>query len=201
MEENDTWIVCKHVMDGTAEKVQVRRDNVCMCLACSEDPTILETEEIYILDESLLMERLKTISHAFDNEHDEKKASGPLSTISHIDSSRTLTIFKTEGPLFFDEMVLAVKHIFESKDNTPTNKILWDLRNATVDQSLSGSVEDLAIFASSIDKRKGFIKTAIVAANDAVFDFAKLYKSYISKPSIQFEVFRSMDDANEWMKD
>jgi hypothetical protein len=37
--------------------------------------------------------------------------------------------------------------------------------------------------------------------NDAVFDFAKLYKSYISKPSIQFEVFRSMDDANEWMKD
>ena len=27
MEENDTWIVCKHVMDGTAEKVQVRRDN------------------------------------------------------------------------------------------------------------------------------------------------------------------------------
>ena len=77
MDENETWIVCKHVMDGTAEKVQVRRDNVCMCLACSEDPTILETEEIYILDESLLMERLKKISHAFDNEHNEKKASRP----------------------------------------------------------------------------------------------------------------------------
>ncbi|MEN8244444.1 MAG: SUMF1/EgtB/PvdO family nonheme iron enzyme [Thermodesulfobacteriota bacterium] len=32
MEENNTWIVCKHVMDVTAEKVQVRRDKVCMCL-------------------------------------------------------------------------------------------------------------------------------------------------------------------------
>ena len=51
-------------MDGTAEKVQVRRDKVCMCLACAEDPTIIETEEINILDEPLLMERLKRISQA-----------------------------------------------------------------------------------------------------------------------------------------
>jgi hypothetical protein len=199
--ENDTWIVCKHVMDGTAEKVQVRRDKVCMCLACSEDPTILETEEIYILDESLLMERLKTISHVFDNEHNEKKTSGSLSIISHLDSSRTLTIFEAEGPLFFDEMVLAIKHFFEAKDNPPTNNILWDFRNATVDQSLSGNVEELAIFASEIDKRKGLIKTAIVASNDSVFDFAQLYKSYISKPSIKLEVFRAMDDANKWLQE
>ena len=67
MEENNTWIVCKHVIDGTAEKVQVRSDKVCMCLACAEDPTILDTEEINILDEPMLMERLKRISQAFDN--------------------------------------------------------------------------------------------------------------------------------------
>ncbi len=75
MEENDTWIVCKHVMNGTAEKVQVRRDKVCLCLECAEDPTILETEEINILDEPLLMERLKQISQASDNERDGKNAS------------------------------------------------------------------------------------------------------------------------------
>ena len=75
MEENNTWIVCKHVMDGSAEKVKVRQDKVCMCLACAEDPTILGTEEINILDEPLLMERLKRISQALDNECDEKKAS------------------------------------------------------------------------------------------------------------------------------
>lgn len=75
MQENNTWIVCKHVMDGSAEKVQVRQDKVCMCLACAEDPTILETAEINILDEPLLMERLKRISQASGNECDEKKAS------------------------------------------------------------------------------------------------------------------------------
>ena len=199
MEENDTWIVCKHVVEGTAEKVQVRRDNVCMSLACSEDTTLLETEEIHILDESLLMERLKKISHAFDNEHNEKKPVGPCLLSSDIDASRTLTIFEAEGPLFFDEMVLAIQHFFEGKDNPPTNNILWDLRNATVDQFLYRNVEELAILASQIDKRKGLIKTAIVASNDSVFDFAKRYKSYRSRPSIRFEVFRAMDDANEWL--
>ena len=75
MSDNDTWIVCKHIMDGSAEKVQVRRDKVCMCIACAEDPTILDTEEINILDEPLLMERLRRISKAFDSERDQKKAS------------------------------------------------------------------------------------------------------------------------------
>jgi hypothetical protein len=49
-------------MNGTADKVQVcHHDKVCMCLACAEDPTLLETEEINILDEPLLMERFKHI--------------------------------------------------------------------------------------------------------------------------------------------
>ena len=61
-EQVNTWIVCKHVMNGSAEKVQVRPDKVCFCEACAEDPTILATEDIYVLDEPLLMERLKNIS-------------------------------------------------------------------------------------------------------------------------------------------
>ena len=72
MKENSTWIVCKHVMDGTAEKVQVRRDKVCLCLDCAEDPTIIKTTEVHILDEPLLMERLKRINQAFENKYDEK---------------------------------------------------------------------------------------------------------------------------------
>ena len=71
MEETSTWIVCKHVMDGTAEKVQTRRDKVCFCLDCAEDPTIIETTDVHILDEPLLMERLKRISQANQNKHGE----------------------------------------------------------------------------------------------------------------------------------
>lgn len=66
MDENNIWIVCKHVMNGTADKVHVSKDKVCMCLACAEDPTMMETEEFNILDEPLLMERLKAISDALE---------------------------------------------------------------------------------------------------------------------------------------
>lgn len=64
MDENSTWLVCKHVMNGTADKVQVRRDKVCFCMKCAEDPTIMETEDIFVLEEALLMERLKKISQS-----------------------------------------------------------------------------------------------------------------------------------------
>ena len=73
MSDNDTCIVSKHVMGGTAEKVQVRNDKVCMCLACAEDPTILETKEINIIDEPLLMERLRRINQALNIGHDGNK--------------------------------------------------------------------------------------------------------------------------------
>lgn len=53
--------------------MQVRRDKVCLCLACAEDPTIMETEEINILDEPLLMERLRRISQALNIGHDGNK--------------------------------------------------------------------------------------------------------------------------------
>lgn len=66
MKEDNTWIVCTHVMNGSAEKVQVRRDKVCLCLDCAEDPTIMETLDICILDKPMLMERLKRISQGFE---------------------------------------------------------------------------------------------------------------------------------------
>ncbi len=62
MQESNTWIVCKHVMDGSAEKVQVRRDKVCLCLDCADDPNIMNTSDIHVLDEPILMEKLKHMS-------------------------------------------------------------------------------------------------------------------------------------------
>jgi len=70
MDENNTWLVCKHVMNGSAEKVQVRNDKVCFCLECAEDPTIMETEDICVLDEPLLMERLRAISQSAEQKAD-----------------------------------------------------------------------------------------------------------------------------------
>jgi hypothetical protein len=48
---SETWIICRHVMDGSAEKVELRKDKICLCSECAADIDIVNTEEVFILDE------------------------------------------------------------------------------------------------------------------------------------------------------
>lgn len=41
-------------MDGSAERVELRKDKICLCSACAEDIDIVNTEEVFILDEDRL---------------------------------------------------------------------------------------------------------------------------------------------------
>jgi len=54
MADNTTWITCRHVMDGSAERVILRPDKICICSVCAENINIVETEEVFILDEDRL---------------------------------------------------------------------------------------------------------------------------------------------------
>ncbi len=59
----ETWIICRHVMDGSAEKVELRKDKICLCSLCAEDIDIINTEEVFILDEDRLMFTLQNFKH------------------------------------------------------------------------------------------------------------------------------------------
>ncbi len=61
MEEKRTWIVCRHVVEGLAEKAILSKDLTCLCPDCKAEPDIMGTADLCILDESLLIERLKHI--------------------------------------------------------------------------------------------------------------------------------------------
>jgi len=51
---SETWIICRHVMDGSAEKVELRKDKICLCSECADNIDIVNTEEVFILDEDRL---------------------------------------------------------------------------------------------------------------------------------------------------
>lgn len=48
-------------MDGSAEKVELRKDKICLCSECAADIDIVNTEEVFILDE----DRLEYTLHNF----------------------------------------------------------------------------------------------------------------------------------------
>jgi hypothetical protein len=63
MEETRTWIVCRHVVEGLAERAILSKDLTCLCPDCKDEPSIIETADLCILDEPILIERLKHIPH------------------------------------------------------------------------------------------------------------------------------------------
>ena len=62
-EETRTWIVCRHIVEGLAEKAILSKDLTCLCQDCKDEPNIMETADLCILDEPLLVERLKHIPY------------------------------------------------------------------------------------------------------------------------------------------
>ena len=63
MKETRTWIVCRHVVDVSAERAILSKDLICLCPDCKDAPNIMETADLCLLDEPLLLERLKHIPH------------------------------------------------------------------------------------------------------------------------------------------
>jgi len=62
MANDNTWITCRHVMNGSAEHVILRPDKMCVCSSCAENVDIVETEEVYTLDK----DRLEFTLESFD---------------------------------------------------------------------------------------------------------------------------------------
>jgi hypothetical protein len=50
-------------MDGSAESVELRKDKICLCSVCAEDIDIVNTEEVFILDEDRLEYTLHNFKH------------------------------------------------------------------------------------------------------------------------------------------
>lgn len=61
MTTNKKWLVCKHVMDGTAGMATLGVKNTCLCSKCASDSDILYTENVCTLDEDRLVYTIKGI--------------------------------------------------------------------------------------------------------------------------------------------
>ena len=49
-----TWVTCIHVVNGSAEHVEMRPEKMCLCSACVEQVNLVKTNEICIMDQDRL---------------------------------------------------------------------------------------------------------------------------------------------------
>ena len=70
MTKRKTWIICTHVMDGSAEVVTLRPNRFCACEKCVEDVVgNFQTADVQIVEEDRLIAMLKDFKTVTGREH------------------------------------------------------------------------------------------------------------------------------------
>ena len=119
---------------------------------------------------------------------------------SHLDETKKLTIFKATGVFQYDEIISAVKSFYEDE---PTENVLWDLTDITEVQLTSEQIETIANSSLRSDGTRPKGKTALVAAEDEPFGISRMFGmlSEVKKVPIQVNIFRSMEEAYQWLSE
>jgi hypothetical protein len=70
MAKRKTWIICSHVMDGSAEVVTLRPNRFCACEKCLENVVgNFQTADVQIVEEDRLIAMLKDFKTVNGREH------------------------------------------------------------------------------------------------------------------------------------
>ena len=118
---------------------------------------------------------------------------------SKVDKSKNLSKYLFTGKISADDLINTVKDIFKGEI---TNNLLLDFRQAQPDENfLSQDLEKIARITKQYWELRKSGKTAIVASTDIAFGLARMYEVFVRIEELTHtvRVFRSMDDAIEWL--
>jgi hypothetical protein len=114
------------------------------------------------------------------------------------DKKKDLTTFIYMGETSFDEVFNAVKAYYEG---SPSRYTLWDARGTTLNHTAE-EFHELNTFMQNFTPKRPGGKTAYVVGDDESLGTMLLQKTLVEIAGlpVQFEVFRSMKDARQWLK-
>lgn len=122
----------------------------------------------------------------------------PITT--HRNPARDLTTFKCNGDLSFSEIVAVIERFFQGAIAPPTNKILWDMRTASIDTLTKDHVYRIANLVNGYKAEAKGTKIAVVISKDISFDIVKKFKAESQETLTEIIVFRKIGEATEWLK-
>lgn len=111
-----------------------------------------------------------------------------------------LTTFECDGNLSFVEIVAVIERFIIGTVAPPTNRILWDIRTASIDNLTVDHVSHIANLVNSYKSEAKETKIAIVISDKFNSDIAKNFKAKAKHALKNIVVFRKMDAATDWLK-
>jgi hypothetical protein len=119
---------------------------------------------------------------------------------SHIDSDGGLIFHTAEGLLVAEELLSAFDSVASDPVFRPTMGALWDLTGASIEAAGTDDVKTLAAAIGERLTESEYHKVAIAAPHDLTFGLARMYEAYTAQLPIELGVFRTRDEALEWLE-
>ena len=120
----------------------------------------------------------------------------PITT--HRNPTKDLTTFNCNGDLSFTEIVAVIERYIQAAIAPPTNKILWDIRTASIDTLTKDHVCHIANLVNDYIAKAKTTKIAVVVSIDINFDMMKKIQTESKETLKNIFVFRKIDEATEW---
>mgnify|MGYP006310467065 FL=1 len=120
-----------------------------------------------------------------------------MSISSEIIKSRKLVITRVEGTLTLEELILKQGEILFDPDFDPDFDHLFDMSGVS-------EVEDISTTelrkVSSVRVFSDLSRRAVVAPGDFEFGLSRMYEVFSRSTEENFSVFRTLDEAMEWLE-
>ena len=118
---------------------------------------------------------------------------------TYVDQEKQLTIFTIIGAPSFEEAMEKIKAFHEH----PTKNTLWDLRSARLMPADSSyeNLQSMVKYAGSYGDIRKDGKSAVVAPKDLEFGVGNMVQTLGELEGLPYtiKVFRSMDEADQWL--
>ena len=115
-----------------------------------------------------------------------------------VDNDKQLSTHTVLGEVSFEDGMTTLKQFWE---NRPTMNVLWDYRKGSLARVSSVDLERMVDYVTVHSEKRAGGKTAIVVSRDLEYGLLRVLGTLreIRKIPLQSEVFRSMEEAIEWL--
>ena len=105
-----------------------------------------------------------------------------------------------EGDFDLTAYEKAYRRLIESGDFPPGASILWDARGCSLGNLNARTMSKLVDLFRSQSEKRGKGKAAVVVGKELDFGLTRMFEmAYQDKISFQIRIFRSVEEADQWL--
>ena len=97
--------------------------------------------------------------------------------------------------------IQALRAMWEEQASTGIHRILWDLRGVEAGSASSVDMREIATHQLQDRPSLPAAKAAAVAPSDLGFGMARMMEAFVTETPVDFQVFRTLDEATAWLED